>query len=71
MVGEYWIAQRGMDWIGWRDSPEYAGIDDLGVNRRVLVGNVGIELHAWLLTILQVYLASELASSASFEVLPI
>ena len=49
----------------------YRGIDDLGVERCLLVGNVGIKLHARLLTILQVHLAGGLAMSTSLEVLSV
>ena len=38
----------------------HRGVDDLGVERCVLVGDVGVELHARLLAVFQVYLTGEL-----------
>lgn len=43
----------------------HRGVDDLDVERRVLVVDVGVELHARFLTVLQVHLCGELSPAAS------
>ena len=48
----------------------HGGIDDLGMERRVLVGEVG-ELHARFLAVLPVHLAGELAPTTGLEVLAV
>jgi len=49
----------------------HRGVDDFGVEGRVLVGDVGVELHAWLRAVPQVYLPGGLSSAAGPEVLPV
>lgn len=52
-------------------SVAHRGADDLDVERRVLIGNVRVELYARFLAILQVDLTGKLASAASPEVLTV
>ena len=49
----------------------HRSIDDLGVIWRVLVGDVGVELHARFLSVFQVHLAGKLPPTTSFEILAV
>jgi hypothetical protein len=49
----------------------HCGIDDLGVERRVLVGDVGVKLHARFLAVFQVHLTGTVPTAAGLEVLAV
>lgn len=53
------------------DGVAHRGVDNLDAERRVLVGDVGVELHARFLAVLQVNLAGKLAPATGLEVLTV
>lgn len=49
----------------------HCSVDDLGMEWRKLVGNMGVKLYARLLAILEIHLAGRLAATTRTEILPI
>ena len=49
----------------------HRGVDDFGVEGRVVVGDVGVELHARFRAVPRIHLASELTAAPGFEVLAV
>lgn len=49
----------------------YRSVNDFGGEGRILIGDMGIKLHAWFLAVFQINLTPELPAATRFEVLSI